>query len=132
MCLAVYLATARPLPDSDRAPLNVEAAAPETAERLRRHLALPHLYYVASHEGCGCGFVAERDGTDEELGERQASLGALRDLLAEAARAGGAELLACADGSEATPPRRSLTLDDPDDLRLREEESALFRVAAAG
>jgi hypothetical protein len=129
--MAVYLATALPLPEADRAPLRVEPAAEETARKLRRHLTLPHVYFVASHEGCGCGFVLDHgDGTDEDCAERQASALALRDLAGELPARGAAEILVCLDGLEDTPPEHTRTLGEDDELEVRLNDRVLYRVAA--
>ena len=129
MCMAVYLATALPLPEAERAPLRVEPATEETAKRLARHLSLPHVYFVASHEGCGCGFVLDHgDGTDEDCSERQASALALSELVAEVARRGRAEILVCIDGREEEAPERTSTLEGEEPLEVRWNERALYRV----
>jgi len=128
MCLAVYLATVQPLPVVDRAPLVLEPAAEATAARLRGHLSLPHLYFVASHEGCGCGFVLDHgEGTDEDCSERQSSALALRALLVEAAARGPAELLVCTDGCEAERPKVTRAFD-PEAFEVRLGEHALIRL----
>lgn len=129
MCMAVYLATSHPLPQAERSPLTLEPAVPETAERLRKHLKLPHLYFVASHEGCGCGFVPDRgEATDEECSLRQASVDALRALAKEAAALGDAQLLVTFDGEEATDTDRSRTLEDYEDLVVKWGDRVLWCV----
>ncbi|MGC4122637.1 MAG: hypothetical protein QM765_50310 [Myxococcales bacterium] len=125
--MAVYLATSQPLPEAERSPLTIEPAAAETAERLRTHLKLPHLYFVASHEGCGCGFIPDQgDATDEECSMRQASVDALRELAQEAARLGNAELLVTFDGEESAETERSRTLEDYDDLVVKWGDRVLW------
>ncbi len=129
MCMAVYLATAQPLPEAERPPLTLEPAAAETAERLRKHLKLPHLYFVASHEGCGCGFIPDRgDATDEECSLRQASADGLRALAKEAASLGDAEILVTFDGEESSDPERSRTLEDYEDLVVKWGDRVLWCV----
>lgn len=125
--MAVYLATALPMPDKGRAPLTLEPAAPETAERLKKHLVLPHLYFVASHEGCGCGFILDHEGgTDEDCAARHASVDALRELVVEVAKRGNAEVLVCFDGEEAIEPDHSRTLEYPDDLEVKWGDRVLW------
>ncbi|MBI5544759.1 MAG: hypothetical protein HY901_12785 [Deltaproteobacteria bacterium] len=128
--MAVYLATSQPVPTKDRSPLSIEPTAPESAARLRQHFTLEHLYYVASHEGCGCGFITDQDqGTDEDCADRAASLSALHELVHETALlTPGAQLLVCFDGEEETAPEHSRTLEDPDQLRVRWGDRILYSV----
>lgn len=124
--MAVYLATAQPLPERGRDPLHLEPAAPETVQRLRRHLRLPHVYFVASHEGCGCGFIQDSEGPDEDEAARAASLSALRELVREAAARSPVEVFVGFDGEEATEPEHSVTLTDPDELQVRWGDRVLY------
>ncbi|HEY3451097.1 MAG TPA: hypothetical protein VGK67_32365 [Myxococcales bacterium] len=127
--MAVYLATSQPLAQAERSPLIVEPAAAETAERLHKHLKLPHLYFVASHEGCGCGFIPDQgDAPDEECSLRQASADGLRALVKEAAGLGDAELLVTFDGEESADTDRSRTLEDFDDLVVKWGDRVLWCV----
>ena len=59
MCQLLFLASDHPLPEI---PWNPEARgfhvrrATVDEDSVRAHLTKSHVYYVGSHEGCGCGF----------------------------------------------------------------------------
>ena len=100
MCLAVYVASSVELDIiqwSERAPGFHLEQAPKR-DKVVRQFALPHVYYVGSHEGCGCGFIKEgEEGLELEI--RQANYIALAGLIREAmARGASIELFACWEG----------------------------------
>jgi len=117
MCLMLYLAADKPLEMvawDDSAPgLYVEELAAEE-KRVRRNFEKPHVVYVGSHEGCGCGF--KRPSQDPSPGphlrpERRSRAQLRAYLERQVARVGAIELLACRDGDQARRPsaRRTLT-----------------------
>lgn len=123
MCMMVYLASDLPLrtiPWDKVAPgftTSALASGDKDLEKcLRRQFTKPHLLYVGSYEGCGCGFQLGQypsessDPADLALGRRSLCDFAtfLRD---ELPRAGTIELFACWDGDQGAPPehRRTLT-----------------------
>ena len=59
MCMMVYIASDCLLPtsawDETRPSFHVRELV-ERDEPVRRQFSKPHVYYVGSHEGCGCGF----------------------------------------------------------------------------
>ncbi len=111
MCLAVYIAA-----DSDLATVAWQEASPsvyvEEAKdfdrELRNQFSKRHIYYVGSHEGCGCGFrratSAQRDDTDVEARRMQASHQELATYLHQHLdRAGTIEMFACWEGDQGKP-----------------------------
>ena len=87
------------------------------ALRARRHFHKPHLYYVGSDEGCGCGFQREHDRlseTPEERGRTRANQENLADYLRQCLEdEEEIELYGCwsgDEGEEATS-ERDLPLD---------------------
>ena len=64
MCLALYIASAKPLPvipwDPKKPTFHV-VNLPESMRAVRKLLPYPHVYYVGSHEGCSCAFNYEHD-----------------------------------------------------------------------
>lgn len=62
MCLMVWLGSANPLvgvspPEVSEAPLGELYVKPEPADApVRVQFVQPYVYYVGSHQGCGCGF----------------------------------------------------------------------------
>jgi hypothetical protein len=64
MCLALYLATSRPLPVIawDRAnPAFHVINLPESAVGVRKHFHYEHIYYAGSQQGCSCAFNYEHE-----------------------------------------------------------------------
>lgn len=64
MCLALYIASPKPLPlvpwDPKRPTFHV-VPLEENNHRVRKLLPYPHIYYVGSHEGCSCAFNYEHE-----------------------------------------------------------------------
>lgn len=64
MCLALYIASPKPLPvipwDPEKPAFHV-IPLPENRNDVRKLLPYPHIYYVGSHEGCSCAFNYEHD-----------------------------------------------------------------------
>jgi hypothetical protein len=116
MCLVAYIAASKPLPLIAWRP---EARAFHVADRdagavtVRSQLALPFVYYVGSHEGCGCGFNRDSvaDADPAQLAETRKTLAALGDYLqAAVAAVGPLELYTCWNGDESEPVERRLTV----------------------
>ena len=64
MCLALYIASVKPLPvipwDPKKPTFHVVPLGEDT-NRVRKILTDPYIYYVGSHEGCSCAFNYEHD-----------------------------------------------------------------------
>lgn len=105
--MMVYVASDYPLPlipwDPSRPGFHV-TKLPDRAAPVRRQFSKPHIYYVGSHEGCGCGFqYGEYEGFEDEadLPVKRDSRRRLAELLAVALQhQPQVELFACWDGDE--------------------------------
>jgi len=130
MCLMVWIGTKNPVSavshaleaDGQRNRLDPVAAD----NPVRRHFSSPHVTYVGSHEGCGCGFnsgVLEFEGflsvadvlplleamNDEERDSfhaEQRSRERLEALITASLREGPVEVYACWAGDENEPSNR--------------------------
>jgi hypothetical protein len=95
----------------------------ERGDPVRRHFNKPYVYYVGSHEGCGCGFqYGEYEGFEEEsdLVQKQESRRLLTGFLANALQHQTAvELFACWDGDERHEPEHRGRVRPMDLLRSR-------------
>jgi hypothetical protein len=135
MCTQIYLGADRPLPVTQAGPSCWEAAAGGPAfylvatgedpgrsaaeRRARRQLRHPHVYYVGSHLGCGCGFgyiPPDGDEDDDTIAWHQACREAthyLAGYLAETTHDGPVELLVTWRDREDQVPtsRRSINPD---------------------
>ena len=64
MCLALYIASSKPLPlvpwDPEKPAFHV-IPLPDDRPAIRKLFRHPHIYYVGSHEGCSCAFNYEHD-----------------------------------------------------------------------
>jgi len=106
MCLAVYLASDKPLTtnkwDESVPSFYLEAVA--AGEPVTRRFQYQHVYYAGSHEGCGCGF--SKDGRDDdELQLCQADYDQLGEAISRATQAGvRLQLFACWEGEQSLEP----------------------------
>jgi hypothetical protein len=106
MCLAVYLAS-----NIEVHPIAWNSAAPAyflqpvvNDHAVRKQFSLQFVYYVGSHQGCGCGFSKDGEiGKERDLcQENYTTLGrTLREAIC-----GGtpAELFTCWEGDQGEPP----------------------------
>jgi len=138
VCMAIYVASDHPLPtkawDENQPGLFV-VEVPDHDEA-REQFSRRHVYYVGSHQGCGCGFSYGRlQGLEEDPGElaaTRASRRGLSDLLtASLAHQVEVEVYACWNGDETIPPEHRGRVASPDSLRarsgIRERELLIVR-----
>jgi hypothetical protein len=105
MCLALYIASVKPLPvipwDPKKPTFHV-VPLPENMDAVRKLLPYPHVYYVGSHEGCSCAFNYEHEFK---------SVLELRDYLRKAlAVADEIEGFSCRPGRERLNVKHSVTV----------------------
>src|SRR5262245_44547564 len=87
MCLMVYLGASKPLRlipwDGAKPSFHVTDMLPEFRSRVAPQLGTSHVYYVGSHEGCGCGFQGGQypDQESEWAKSERESMRAFRDYL---------------------------------------------------
>ena len=107
MCMALYVATDRIIPTTDRSSgslLSVQGIA-ASEERVREQFSKPHVRYVGAHGGCSCGFAYDPADPSGDVVLR--SLAELRTLLERhLADADDAELLYLWEGDEGREPDR--------------------------
>ncbi|MDB5342634.1 MAG: hypothetical protein JWP89_1011 [Schlesneria sp.] len=114
MCMMVYVASDYPLPtlawDQDN-PRFHTADLSKQDEPVRRHFSKPCVYYVGSHDRCGCGFQwGEDEGFEDEadLPAKKESRRRLAEFLVGALQDQPAvEVYACWDGDQAAPANRN-------------------------
>lgn len=64
MCLALYIASPKPLPTVPWDPVNPAfhvVDLPEDALDVRKHFHAEHVYYAGSRQGCSCAFNYEHE-----------------------------------------------------------------------
>ena len=116
MCLVAYIAAAEELPTLD---WNHEIPAfhvkniDEGIEKVRGQFRLPFVYYLGSHEGCGCGFNRGSASPSEphQVEAVRQTLAALTRYLQEAvSQVGTIELYTCWNGEEGDRPEHAVTV----------------------
>jgi hypothetical protein len=107
MCFALYIAVDTTLPiqlRNDKAP----AFYTEGADDYRGSLPIfskPHIYYLGSHMGCGCGFlIDEAVDTPKYRAAMQTRL-QLVNFLRQVTTLGSVEMWMTWEGEEAFPPK---------------------------
>lgn len=128
MCLALYMAAAKPLPlipwDAAHPGFHVTELSADAAG-VRRHFNKPFMFYAGAHEGCACAFNYGREYPDFEddpadLAAAQNDIASLSRYLTEAASDGSSiELFSCYFGDEAKDSQHARvcfarTIADPD------------------
>lgn len=136
MCMAVYIGAPHPLQlvpwNEDHPAVCVLELVPKDREVLR-HFTFKHVYFVGSHQGCGCGFQCGQypEIDDEDRPLKRASLAQLAALLAD--QRCNLEVFACWEGDQGADPEhhRELTrnLIDSDDFFFLEKEQSRFIAA---
>ncbi len=114
MCLALYLASSRPLSVIAWDPANPAfhvIKPPESVHDVRRHFSYENVYYAGSHQGCSCAFNYEHE---------YESILHLRDYLRDAlASRAELEAFACRIGNETHAMQHAL-VTTPDGVALPE------------
>src|SRR5947209_6214972 len=106
MCVALYLASPAPLPLiawQEEHPSFYVAEVAREEEGVKGQFRFPNIYYLGSHEGCGCGFrFDDETATPDDRDERESAVESLRRLVPYLAAAVKAvpevELFACWEG----------------------------------
>ena len=135
MCLAVYVASDAPLPESkwnEHAPAFYLEAVPQS-EGVCKQFRYRHVYYAGSHEGCGCGF--SKDGRDsQELQQCQDNYHALAGVLSGALQAGAElQLFTCWEGEQTNRPETTgaLTAEELVEPQFELQQLSLLSVQRA-
>ena len=131
MCLAVYIASDRPIPDI---PWNKKSRSVYTDDSrdfgARIQFTLPNVCYIGSDQGCGCGFI--KDGcVAEELEEVNANYQNLAKIIRDLqANGGSVEIFSGWEGTQKKAPEfnEEISVEEllKDDFEL--EEQAFYRI----
>jgi hypothetical protein len=128
MCMALYIASDKPLPVIKQQKYPKDAISsptwPQEAQRfytaelrperaaVRSHFRFPHVLYAGSYEGCGCGFNFAREYPDVEDDPKH--LVVARESVAELVRyvreSGVRQIYSCSFDDEAKPTAHERTL----------------------
>ena len=120
MCRVAYMASGVSLPllpwnEADPA-FHVAELASDEDRKVVVQFSKPHVYYLGSHEGCGCGFPMEdEEKEEEERGKSQETLSRLVKYLEGAlSHQDTVELYICWEGEQGDTPefRDVVNLED--------------------
>jgi len=112
MCLMLYMAADSAVPlipwDESGPAFHVSVPSSSSATDVRARFSKPHLVYLGSHDGCGCGFqhsepgqVLDSDPDPVEVAQSAESMRRLANYVAEAVkRVGPVELYMCWDAEQ--------------------------------
>lgn len=125
--MMVYIASDGPLPTSawdEARPSFYVADLSDRDEPVRRQFSRSYVYYVGSHEGCGCGLeygqYEEYEEDSEQLAGARESRRRLSEFLAAALRHQPTiDLFACWDGDQEAEPDHRGRMRPSDLLRDR-------------
>ena len=133
MCLMVYIGSDKPLPlidwnENERA-FNVTELN-KFEKSVESQFNVPHVYYVGSHLGCGCGFLKEYK-VEEELAQTNNNYLQLNAYLQKARETGAqVQLYSCWDGDQSAKPefRDQIELNHLLEASFEFKEKALYEV----
>jgi hypothetical protein len=135
MCLAVYIASDKPLPivpwEERRPSFHVHDLTKDPDdEAVRQQFEMAHVHYMGSDEGCGCGFLKEwKEAKDLELVEKNYS--ELADYV-RGALDGGAkvQMFSCWGGDESSEREfhETIIVDDLLQPDFQFKEKAFYEV----
>ena len=140
MCMVFYVGSDHPIP---RQPWNESAPEfhvddiPEDYAVVTRHFSKPHVCYVGSHEGCGCGFQSsefpEFDDPADLAAKRQQRARLTQLLRAALGKSETLELYTCWSGDESKEVESRDVVVPEDFLSAREHfrERELLTVVRA-
>ena len=133
MCLLAFIALDTPIseiPWSEENPGLHVTTLGEHNEPIRSAFSKPHVFYVGSHEGCGCGFrhvwgppgspVREltpaefRCGEPEDPAVTRSTADLVALLRAILSQQGSLQVYSCWDGNQSEPPAERAALHSAD------------------
>jgi hypothetical protein len=133
MCLAVYIASSKPLKTTGRDKANQEFYVTNLSTHelpVKKQFELPNVYYVGSDQGCGCGFL--KDGVvGEELTQVEGNYLQLSGYIADARQQGAEiQLFSCWEGDQASRSEFQEVISEADLItpEFEFQEKALYTV----
>ena len=134
MCLAVYIASDKPLPliswVEERPSFYVEEVKKDEAG-VKKQFKYQYIYYAGSHEGCGCGFFKEGEVGDE-LAQVEENYNNLSAYLKKSKETGAKlQLFSCWEGDQKAEPEHREEIDEENlnEKQFEFKEKALYQVA---
>lgn len=133
MCLAVYIASDKPLPliswVEEKPAFYVEEVRKDEA-CVKKQFKYQHIYYAGSHEGCGCGFFKDGE-VGEELSQAEENYNKLSYYLKKAKESGAKlQIFSCWEGDQTAKPeyREEINEGILNEKQFEFKEKALYEV----
>jgi len=133
MCLAVYLASDKPLPliewNEEKPSFYVKELTPPE-ESVKTQFDIPHIYYLGSDEGCGCGFF-KRGRESDELGRAEGNYSQLASYLKNARSMGARnQIYSCWEGDQNAKAefRKKIDLKRLNEKNFEFKEGTLYEI----
>jgi len=133
MCLAVYIASDKPLPliswVEERPSFYVEEATNDKTG-IKKQFNNQYIYYAGSHEGCGCGFFKDGE-VGEELAQVEENYNNLSSYIKKAKESGAKlQIFSCWEGDQADEPEHSEEITEQNLIEKQFEfkEKTLYKI----
>lgn len=133
MCLAVYLASDKPLPLiewSEKEPSFYVGELTKFDKSVKIQFEFPYIYYIGSHEGCGCGFFKE-GREKEEVRRAEENYSQLVSYIKNAQSTGTKnQIYSCWEGDQDSDPefRENIDLSCLTDKNFEFKEKTLYAI----
>lgn len=116
MCLAVYISTDQHIQtipwNNDVPSLFITDTNNRDHYKVENQFTLAQVYYIGSHEGCGCGFIFNENDPEylEEKADLQLRIDSVSKLVSliesVLSKSASVEIFACYEGSQSEKPNR--------------------------
>ncbi len=133
MCLAIYIASNKPLPLIpwvEEMPAFYVKEVVKDGAGVKRQFQYKYVYYAGSHEGCGCGFIKDGE-SGEELAQIEENYKRLSAYIKDAKESGALlQLFSCWEGNQTQEPEYREEIDENtlNESLFEFKEKALYRV----
>ena len=133
MCLAVYIASDKPLPlvswDEEKPSFYVEEVQ-KNETGVKKQFKYEHIYYAGAHEGCGCGFFKDGEVGDElaQVEENYKNMSAYLKMAKE--KGAKLQIFSCWEGDQTAEPdhREEINEENLNEKKFEFKEKALYQV----
>jgi len=133
MCLAVYIASNKPLslvPWVEEKPAFYVEEVVKDEVGVTKQFQYRYVYYAGSHEGCGCGFIKDGE-VGEELTQVEENYKRLSAYLKDAKESGAElQIFSCWEGDQTQEPEHREEINETtlNEKQFEFKEKALYQV----
>lgn len=133
MCLAVYIASNKPLPLIswvEEKPAFYVAELSENEAAVKIQFKYQYIYYAGSHEGCGCGFFKDGE-VGEELALVEVNYKDFSAYLKKAKELGASiQIFSCWEGDQTSEPeyKEEISEESLNEEQFEFKEKVLYQI----